>query len=175
MKCNFTGTDTDPPTTSRATGAGTPTPTIATTMFNTSVDFLRLRVTGYDESSLTADFKSLSLTVRNNVTPEKVLGTLGGRYMNAGLFEVEVSGQVLFNDSDFLAAMRNNDTVTLEAGIRNEDGAFVFDIPAMTLEGGDKEFPINQTVAISMKSMAFQDPRLGCSLGVSVFPHLPSA
>lgn len=175
MKCNFVGTDTDPPTTSRATGAVTPTITLANGMFNTSVDFLRLRVTGYDESSLTADFKSLSLSVKNNVTPEKVLGTLGGKYMNAGLFDVEASGQVLFNDSDFLAAMRDNDTVTLEACIRNDDGAFVFDIPAMTLEGGDKEFPVNQTVSISMKSMAFQDPRLGCSLGVSIFPHLPDA
>lgn len=175
MKCNFVGTDTDPPTTSRATGASTATPSRANSMYNTSVDFLRLRVTDYTETALTADFKSLSISIKNNVSPEKTLGTLGGRYINAGMLDVEANAQILFTDSDLLAAMRQNTTVTLEACLRNEDGAIVIDLPAMTIEGGDKEFPINQTVAISMKSMAFQDPRFGTSIMVSTFPHLPAA
>lgn len=175
MKCAFVGTDTDPPTTVRATGAATATPTVGTVMYNTSTDFMRLRVTGYDETGLTTDLKSATLTLKNNVSPEKVLGTLGGKYMNAGLFDVTVDAKVLFTDSGVLEAMRNNATVTMEIGIQNDDGGFVFDIPAMTLEGGDKEFPINQTVNIAMKTQAFQDPNLGTSASISTFAYLPAA
>jgi hypothetical protein len=175
MKCNFVGTDTPSPVDARATGADTPVPAVATTMYNTSSDFMRLRVTGYDESALTTDLKSLSLMIKNNVSPEKVLGTLGGKYMNAGLFDVTVDAKVLLTDAGVLAAMRSNATVTMEVCIHNGDGGVVFDIPSMTVEGGDKTFPINQTVDISMKSQAFQDGLLGTSVSVSTFPYLPAA
>lgn len=174
MKCSFVGIDCDPPTATRATGAATPTPPIATTMFNTSVDFLRLRVTEADETGITTYVSSMSITVKNNVTPEKVLGTLGGAFINAGLFDVEVDASVLLTSEKVQAAMRNNTTCTMEAAVRNDDGGIFFDIPAMTVEGGDKEFPINQTVKISMKAMAFQHPVLGSSLGCSTFPYLPA-
>lgn len=175
MKCNFVGTDCTAPTLTRATGGATATPPIATAMFNTSVDFLRLRVTGADEAGLTTDLKSMTLAIRNNVTPEKVLGILGGRFINAGMFDVEVNASVLFTSDGVLAAMRNNATVTMEACVRNDDGGILFDIPAMTVEGGDKEFPLNQTVSISMKSMAFQHSTLGSSVSCSTFPYLPAS
>jgi hypothetical protein len=175
MKCSFVGTDCDAPTLTRATGAATPTPPIATGMFNTSADFMRLRVTDIDETGVTTDVQSMTLTVRNNVTPENVLGTLGGKYMNAGMLDVEADASVLFTDSAVIDAMRANTACTMEIGMRNDDGGFVFDVPAMTIEGGDKEFPVNQTVKISMKSMAYQHPTLGTSLSISTFPYLPSA
>lgn len=175
MKCNFVGTDCAPPTAARAVGADAPLKTIRTEMYNTSSDFIRLRATKYDETGVTTDFKSLSLSIKNNVTAEKVLGTLGGKYMNAGELDVEAEGDVLFTDDSILSAMRNNETLTMEVGVRNDDGGFVLDIPAMTIEGGDKSFPVNQTVTIKMKSVAFQDPTLGTSVSLSVFPYLPAA
>lgn len=174
MKCNFVGTDTAPPSLVRATGADAPVPAVATTMYNTSADFMRLRVTNYDETGLTTDMKKVTLTLKNNVSPEKVLGTLGGKYMNAGMFDVEIDADVLFTSSDVLAAMRSNATVSMQLAISNADGGILFDVPSMTLEGGDKQFPINQTVSIAMKSMAFQDGVLGTSASISTFPYLPS-
>lgn len=175
MKCGFVGTNCGNPTTVRATGASAATPAVATAALNTSADFVRLRVTNVDESGLTTDFKTLSVMIKNNVTPEKVLGVLGGRYMNAGMFEVEIDATVLFTSSDVIKAMRDNRTVTMEVGARNDDGGFVIDVPSMTIEGGDKEFPVNQTVSISMKSLAFQDTTFGSSASMSIFPYLPSA
>jgi hypothetical protein len=145
------------------------------TAINTSADFLRLRVTNTDETGVSTDFKSLTITIKNNVTPEKVLGTLGGKYMNAGMFEVEMGANVLFTSDDIVKAMRDNRTVTMEVGVRNEDGGFVLDIPAMTVEGGDKDFPVNQTVAIAAKTTAFQDPFFGYSASFSTFPYLPAS
>lgn len=174
MKVSFIGLDCDPPTVTRATGANAPTLPIATSPVNTSSDFIRIRATEYDETGITTDFKSLSLMIRNNVSPEKVLGTLGGKYMNAGLFAVEATADVLFTDSSILEAMRANRTLSMQVGWRNEDHAVVMDIPSMTIEGGDKSFPVNQTVSINMKSMAFQDARFGTSASMSTFPYLPS-
>jgi hypothetical protein len=175
MKCNFIGMNTADPTTVRATNAAAGVAPVATAALNTSADMMRLRVTKVDETGITTDFKSLSIAIRNNVSPEKVLGQLGAKYMNAGLFDVEVNASLCFTSSEVLTAMRANTTVTMEACVRNEDGAFIIDIPAMCIEGGDKEFPVNQTVLVSMKSYAHQDPTLGYACSMSTFPYLPSA
>lgn len=175
MKVNFIGLTTDAPTVTRATGASTGRACVGTAPVNTSADLIRLRATEYDEDGITTDFKSLSISIKNNVSPEKVLGTLGARYMNAGMFHVDIDAQVLFTDSSILEAMRNNATLTMEVAVRNDDGGFVMDIPSMTIEGGDKEFPINQTVSIAMKTMAFQDDRFGSSVSMSTFPYLPAS
>ena len=71
----FVGTDTPDPTGTRATGGATPLAAVQTEAFNTSADFARLRITETDETGLTTDFKSLTLSLKNQVTPEKVLGT----------------------------------------------------------------------------------------------------
>ncbi len=173
MKCSFVGTDCDEPTGTRATGASTATPCVATTLYNTSADMVRLRVTDIDQDGIATDFKSLNIMIGNSVTPEKVIGTLGGKYMNAGMFDVEMTGQVLFTSAEVIAAMRNNETVTMEVCLRNDDGGFILDIPAMTIEGGDKEFPVGQTITVALKAIAFQDPLFGYSLSISTFPHLP--
>jgi len=175
MKCTFIGTDTSPPALTRATGGSIAKQPTATEMYNTSSDFVRLRVENADLTGLTTDFKNVTLMLKNNVTPEKVVGTLGGKYMNAGLFEVELDGSCLFTSDLVLAAMRNNATLSMEFCVRNGDGGFCFDIPSMTVEGGDKNFPVNQTIDITLKAMAFQDANLGTSLSLSTFPYLPAA
>lgn len=172
---NFIGMDTEDPTTSRKTNAATGKEANQTVAYNTSSDIARLRITEVDETGLTTDFKSVNLSINNNVSPEKVLGNLGARYMNAGTFEVNLEAQVLFTDGDVLAAIRNNQTVTMDFGIRNDDQALVFDLPAMTLGNGAKEFPLNETILVNLSGQAFEDPTLGTSIGVSLFPYMPAA
>lgn len=171
----FIGTDTDPPTDSRATGADTPLEPIQTTAFNTSADIARLRITKVDETGLTTYFKSLTVTINNNVSPEKVVGTLGAAFMNIGNYDIDIESQVLFTDGDVLAAIRNNTTVTMDWSLRNENGGVFFDIPSMTIGSGAKEFPENETVLLTTPAMAFEDVTLGYSMGVSLFPYVPAS
>lgn len=173
MTFGFIGTDTDPPSTTRATNADSPLDPIQTVAFNTSSDIGRLRITDVDELGLTTCFKSLTLTLNNNASPENCLGVLGASYINIGNFEVDIDAQALFTDKAVPAAIRNNTTVTMDFALRNDDGGLVFDIPAMTIGGGDKEFPENESVLINTPAMAFEDPALGTSLGVSLFGYLP--
>ena len=169
----FVGTDTDNPTVTRATGASTPRVAVQTGAFNTSADIARLRITEFDETGLTTDFKSLNLSIKNNVGPEKVLGTLGARYMNAGNLEIGVEAQLLFTNSGVVAAIKDNETVTMDFSIKNDDGGIFFDIPSMTLGGGGKDYPVNESILINTTASAFGDTTFGSSIHISLFPYLP--
>lgn len=171
----FVGTDTDNPTTTRLTNADTPVEPVKTGAFNTSADIMRLRITQVDETGLTTDFKDVSLTFRNNVTPEKVLGTLGAAYMNTGNFEVDLESEILFTDGDVIDAIRANTEVTADFIIKNSDGAIAVDIPAMTLGGGAMNFPVNESVTLSTTGQAHQDTTLSTSVGISIFPVVPTS
>lgn len=168
----FTGTDTDNPVVagSRKTGASAATDPTDTTAFNTSSDIVRLRITEVDEDGITTDFKSVVLTLNNNVSPEKVLGTLGAKFINTGNFEVNVEAQLVFTDGIVINKIRDNETVTMDFILKNDDGIISVDIPSMTLGGGDREFPINESVLINTTGLAFQDETLGTSIGISIIP-----
>ena len=171
---SFVGMDTEPPSTTRASGADAPLQPVATGAFNTSADIMRLRVTEVDETGLTTDFKSITLVLNNGATPEKVLGNLGAKYINTGNLEVDLESQLLFSNSGVAAAIRENRTVTLDFVLKNDDGGVFFDIPAVTLGGGGRSFPVNESVLIDTTARAFGDPILGTSFGASIFPFVPT-
>ncbi|MHA1859163.1 MAG: phage tail tube protein [Candidatus Thorarchaeota archaeon] len=170
----FVGTDTEPATTVRKTGADTPLEPKQVVAFNTTSDISRLRITEVDETGLTTYFKNVTLTINNNVSPEKVIGLLGAAFMNTGNLEIDFESTVLFTNKEVTAAIRANTTVTLDFSLRNDDGGLFFDIPACTIGGGDKEFPENESVTINTPIMAFKDPTLGTSIGISLFGYLPA-
>lgn len=175
MTFGFVGTDTEPPTTTRETGASSPVVPVQTSAFNTSADIARLRITEVDETGLTTDFKSLTLNINNNVSPEKVLGQLGAKFLNTGNFEVDIETQLLFTNADVVDAIRNNTTLTMDFSIQNDDGAILVDLPSLTLGGGEREFPVNESILINTTAQAFGDATLGTSIGISVFPYVPSS
>jgi len=170
----FVGTDTDIPTLTRATNAATPIEPVRTSAYNTSVDCTRLRITQIDETGLTTDFKSLTVTLSNNISPEKVLCTLGARFMNFGNFEVNVEAQLLYTNSQVVEAIRNNTTLTLDFGVKNDDGVIMFDIPSLTLGDGSREYPVDESVLINTTSEAFQDPTLNSSIGITILQFVPT-
>ena len=175
----FIGTDTEPPTRTRKTGADDPFPAPRTNALNTTSDIARLRILedDLDPQGLTTDFDSLTVTLNNNVSPEKVIGSLAARYINFGNFEVDIEGDVIFSNSGVVSAVRSNATVTMDWILRNRQtvgaAAVAFDIPAMTLGLGGRNLPRDESVTLSTTAQAFGDPVLGYSLGVSFIPYIP--
>ena len=169
----FIGTDTAAPNTVRETNAGSALAPSRTGAFNTTSDCLRLRIAELDETGIYTDFKSVTVTLANNVSPEKVLCQLGAKYMNFGNFEVTVEAQMVFSDAGVAAAIRSNTTIGMDFGLKNDDGALWIDIPAMTLGGGGRDFPVNESVLINSTGEAFADPTLNTSIGISLFPIVP--
>jgi hypothetical protein len=170
----FIGTDTTTPSETRADEAENAIDPIRTDSFSTSTDCIRLRIQNVDETGLTTDFKSATITFNNGISPEKVLCTLGAAYMNYGMFEVNIETQALFTDPDVIAAIRNNTTVSMDFGVKNDNGVIMFDIPSMTLGDGSLDIPENESVLINVTSEAFQDPILNSSIGVSILPYVPT-
>lgn len=173
LKYGLMGTNTLAPTTSRATNAAAGRTPTRTAELATVGDIARLRLINTDESGLSTDFKSLKITINNNVTREKVLGTLGAKYMAAGNFEVDVDAECLFTNFDVIVAMLANRTVAIDYALKNGDGGFVMDLPALMLGGNKKTFPKNESVHLGWKGMSFVDPTLGYSASLSIFPYQP--
>ena len=168
------GTNSDNVTATRKTNASAATSPLRTTAFNTSSDVASL-TTDVVSSASEVCFKSLTLTVKNNVSTEKCLGTLGARFVNSGLFEVSLEGQMLFTNKLITNAIKGNTTVTFLAILRNQDGAIAFDIPEMNLGDGKREFPVDQSVLVNVKGESFTSSTYGYDIGISLFSAVPYA
>lgn len=158
----------------RKTNAATPIAPLQTGAFNTSADFARLRIADVDATGLTSDFKDMTVTVANGVTPEKVLGRLGARYVNLGNFELDVETEALFTSPLVVARIKANTTATMDWILRNDDGAIVADVPSCTIGNGAKSFPLNESVRIALEVQAHADSFFGTSFSLSLFPATPA-
>lgn len=170
----FVGTSSDPITATRKTNASAAVAPLRTAAFSSSVDLVSITT---DVVSAVSDvcFKSLTLSILNNVSPEKCLGTLGARFVNAGLFEFNLEGQMLFTNKAIVNAVRNNTTVTVGAIVRNDDGAIGFDIPELTLGGGGREYPVDQSVLVNLTGASYTSNTYGHDASASLFPVVPLA
>ena len=169
----FVGTDTLKPNTVRALNAANAKHGGATESFGSASDIARLRAQDVDEAGLTTDFKSATFTLTNNVAGEKVIAKLGPKYLNVGNIECDVETQLLFTNPDIIERIRCNKTVGLDWIMRNGDGGVAFDLPTGTFDGGNREFPANQSVLMNTTFMAHEEDEYGYTLGLSFFPVLP--
>lgn len=173
---SFIGTNTEDITASRKTGPSSAISPLRATAVNTASGIASL-TTDVISSASDVCFKSLTLALNNNVSPENCLGTLGASFVNSGLFEVNLEGQMLFTNKAIVNAVKNNTTVTFAAIMKNDDGAIAVDIPSLTFGGGDREFPQDQSVLVNITGEAFNDPSgtiPDVSLGISLFPSVPT-
>ena len=142
--------------------------------YNTTADFMRLRIQNVDETGLSTLFKEATLNVNNNASGERVLGKLGAEFMTYGNIDVSMEMTAVFTAPAVVAKIRNNCTVTMDFCICNNDAGFYFDIPSMTLGDGSRDYAVNEKVKINLSSNAFGDETLGYTLSETFFPYLPS-
>lgn len=166
--------DIEAPVTTRKLGSGW-TDMVQSEAFNTAADFMRLRVAGIDEMGYDTYFKDSTVTIDNGVTPEVVLGNLGAAFINLGNLAVTIETETVMVNGAVLAAVRNNTSVSLAMGLRNNDGGFVVDVPSMTMGDGTKSLARNEKVKVAISCTAFKDPVLGYAVGISLFGYLPPA
>ena len=171
MAFNFIGTDSDDITPTRKGNAAARVVAVQKAAFNTAAAFARLNVWTTAEADLATCFKSLTLTIANEVSPEKCLGTLGATFMNTGNLAVSLEAELIFTDADLAQAITDNTTVTFDFLLSNDDGALALDLPSLTLGGGAKSFPVNESIKISVTGNTFADATLNTSIGFTEFPH----
>lgn len=152
---------------------------VAEDAINTSSDFARIKLalasaTDAAAAPLFAFATELTLTVNNNVSPLKAIGTLGAFDTSTGTFEVGGSMTAYFADVAAVQAVRNNSDVTLDIVIAKGNKGIVIDIPLLSLGDGRLSVEQDQPITLPLEQNAAES-RFGYTALMGFFPYLPSA
>jgi hypothetical protein len=164
--------------------SGTRVSLVEEAAFNTSsnVPLINLAIvnnTDENPTPLYAYAEELTITVNNNVSPDKAIGVLGAFDASFGNFVVTGSMTAYFQDTTAVAAIRNNSDVTMDMHLAKENAGISFDIPLMALGDGRLDvaqneaikLPVSQEAAIGTGAIAGYDH----TLLMSFYDYLPTA
>ena len=127
--------------------------------YNTSSDVGRIRlavVSDVDEAptALFAFVTEATITINNNVTPNKAVGVLGSFEVTAGTFEVSGSLTAYFSNVTAITSVRNNANVTLDINFTKDNTAMIYDLPLISLGDGRLNIEIDQPITLPLTTDA---------------------
>ena len=152
--------------------------------FNTSSDFSRIKMavvstTDAAPTALFAFVTDLSITLTNNVSPNKAVGTLGAFEVTAGTFEVGGELTAYFANVSAIQQVRNNADITLDAHMVKANSGITVDIPLITLGDGrpdvTQDEPITLPLNMAAGTGAKIDPSMDYTLLMMFWDFLPTA
>lgn len=147
--------------------------------FNTTSDFSRIKlaaVSATDSSPvpLFAFATELSITVKNNVTPDKAIAVLGAFDITAGTFEIDGKLTAYFADVDAVAAVRDNTDITIDLVMVKDNAGILLDIPLLALGDGRLNVEKDKPIMLPLNLMGAESS-FGHSMLYQNFPYLPTA
>lgn len=159
--------------------AGTRVPALGEDAYNTSLNIYRIHLAQLTGS--TSMPKALfgytsegSISINNNITPNKAVGVLGAFDTSAGNFEVSGSITAYFTTTAAVKAVRNNADVGLNVIGAARNAGFVFDIPLLSLGGGRVAVEKDQPITVPVEPSGAQS-KFGYTMSYTRFNYLPNA
>ncbi len=157
---------------------GTRKPLLVEEAYNTSSDIYRMRLFLTDPTkqtpiSLFAFVTEGSLTINNNVKPNKAVGVLGSFASSAGDFEVKGSVEAYFATVAAVAAVKANAECGFNMIGAQSNAGFVFDVPLLTLGGGRVKVEKDEPIMLPLETMAAANSN-DYTLGLTFFSYLPN-
>lgn len=182
---SFVHTDHEMRTGTEGVKAGGSRPTLVEgDAFNTSSDFARLKLALVDDADtvplpLFAFLTELTLTINNNVSPDKAVAVLGAFDATMGVFQVSGSMTAYFADVGAVAAVRDNSNVTLDVILAKDNTGMVFDLPLVALGDGRANVELDRPITIPLTADAATaasiDTDLDHTMLMVFFDYLPNA
>jgi hypothetical protein len=115
-----------------------------------------------------------SITIGNNVSPNKAVGILGAFDTTAGNFEVGGSLTAYFTTTPAIKAVRQNADVGLSIIGAAKNTGFVFDIPLLGLGGGRLAVEKDAPITVPLESAGAENVN-GYTMLHESFSYLPNA
>lgn len=156
--------------------------------FNTSSDFSRIKLSVYDAvteapTPLFAFAQEISISIGNNLTPNKAVGFLGSFEITAGTFEVSGNITAYFADVAGITAVKNNEDITLDAilvkGAAGAKTGIAIDLPLITLGDGRPNVEQDQAITLPLVTEAATgagiDVNMNHTIMMVFFDFLPDA
>lgn len=181
---SFVGTDFEQRTGVTGVKTGTRTDLTESDAFNTSSDVTRINMSVLSTTlaaptPLFAFLTEMTITVNNNVTPNKAIGVLGAFDVTAGTFEVGGSVTAYFADVAGVTAVRENSDITFDIHIVKANSGISVDIPLITLGDGrpnvEQDQPITLPLTMAAATGAKWDANMDHTLLMVFFDYLPDA
>lgn len=152
--------------------------------YNTSSDVGRIRLAIVSQSNANPDalfayVTEATVSINNNVTPNKAVGVLGAFDVTAGTFEVSGELTAYFSNVAAVQAVRNNSDVTLDISFIKDNQGIIYDLPLIALGDGRLAVEVDQPITLPLQTDAAsgQDvaQTLDHTLLITYFNYLPNA
>ncbi|MBU0801814.1 MAG: hypothetical protein KKA05_12540, partial [Alphaproteobacteria bacterium] len=114
-----------------------------------------------------------NVSINNNVSPTKAIGTLGAFDTSAGNFEVGGSITAYFTTISAVRAVRQNADVGLSVIGASKNAGFVFDIPLLGLGGGRLNVEKDAPITVPLEPAGAENAN-GYTMFYEAFSYLPS-
>jgi hypothetical protein len=143
--------------------------------YNTSSDVRRLAFSIVDEAApLFVYATDLTITINNNASGAKAIGTIGNFAINIGMFDVGGSVTAYFQDVRAINSVRDNADVTMDLILAKNNTGMAWDVPLLALGNGMLAVEQDQAITVPLDTMAAQS-KFGHTLLYVHFPYLPNA
>jgi len=153
--------------------------------YNTSSDVSRINLSVIDATNenpapLFAYVTEATLTINNNLSPNKAVGVLGAFDVTAGTFEVSGDLTAYFSEVSAIAAVRNNASVSLDIHFVKNNTGMVFDLPLVSLGNGRLNVELDSPITLPLSNDAASGEsvdanNLNHTLLITYFNYLPTA
>lgn len=181
---SFTGIDVEQRDGATGVKAGTRPALEESEAYNCTSDVKRIEmavVTPGDEAPtpLFGFIQELSLTVDNNLSPNKAVGVLGAFDITAGRFTVSGSLTAYFDNVSAMQSIRANADVTLDAHMVKANQGISLDLPLVTIGDGRPNVEADQAITLPISFEAATgakvDAGLDHTLMMLFWDYLPDA
>ena len=146
--------------------------------YNTSSDVTRTKLypmstTNSNPGASVGFATEMTLTVKNNASPNKAIGVLGAFEVTVGTFEVGGSMVAYFSTLEAVQAVRNNTDMTFDICLVKDNSGLLIDVPLIALGDGRLSVEQDQPITLPLETMAARHPTLGYTMLIGRFSYLP--